>query len=125
MVFHWQPVDMVIIRMGIIHTDLRPTIIQTIHGLKSNRLLHMRICKLHQFFYFLIFVVSIFRYATVTTNQGALIIGGTDITGDLAMVHCYNNASWSRLNDLQSSRYAHRAIVNGDKVYIIGGNYEK
>ena len=61
----------------------------------------------------------------MTTNQGALIIGGTDITVDLTMVYCYKNASWSRLNDLQSSRYAHRAIVNGDKVYIIGGNYEK
>ena len=58
----------------------------------------------------------------MTTNQGALIIGGTDITGDLALVHCYNNARWSRLNDLQSTRYGHRAIANGDKVFIVGGS---
>ena len=66
---------------------------------------------------------SISRYATVTTSQGALIIGGYD--GSLvATVACYS-AGWSRLDDLQSTRRYHRAIVNGDKVYIIGGNGTK
>ena len=65
---------------------------------------------------------SIFAYATVTTSQGTLIIGGC-IAGSLqvATVACYNNAGWSRLDDLQSTRFWHRAIVNGDKVYVIGG----
>ena len=44
--FLWQQVDMVIIHMVIIPPYLRLMIIQTIPGLKSNRLLHMRICKL-------------------------------------------------------------------------------
>ena len=65
---------------------------------------------------------SIFRYASVTTKQGALIIGGTS-NNDIALntVACYNNSTWTKLDDLQTARYAHRAIVNGNKVYVIGG----
>ena len=44
--FPWQQADMVIIHMVIIPPYLRLMIIKTIRGLKSNRLLHMRICKL-------------------------------------------------------------------------------
>ena len=67
---------------------------------------------------------SIYGYATVTTSQGALIIGG--YTGPyVATVACYNNAGWSRLDDLQSTRRWHRAIINGDKVYVIGGDGTK
>ena len=29
---------------------------------------------------------------------------------------------WSRLDDLQSTRVNHRAIINGSKVYVVGGN---
>ena len=69
---------------------------------------------------------SIFAYATVTTSQGTLIIGGC-IAGSLqvATVACYNNEKWSRLDDLQSARAYHRAIINGDKVYVIGGSGKK
>ena len=65
---------------------------------------------------------SINSYATVTTSKGALIIGGYIGDGsDVATVACYNNVGWSRLDDLQSTRKYHRAIINGDKVYVIGG----
>ena len=66
------------------------------------------------------FYFSIYAYASVTTNQGALFIGGWD-GSQVATVACYNNG-WSRLDDLQSTRVNHRAIINGDKVYVIGGN---
>ena len=69
---------------------------------------------------FLIFF-SIFGYATVTTSKGALFIGG-DSGSEVATVACYNSSGWSRLDDLQSTRTRHRAIINGDKVYVIGGN---
>ena len=61
----------------------------------------------------------------MTTDQGALILGGTDSTGDLATVSCFNSSDWSLLNDLQSTRYSHRAIMDGDKVYVVGGNFPK
>ena len=64
---------------------------------------------------------SIYGYATVTTNQGALFIGGHDGPGPVTTVACYNSARWSRLDDLQSARWYHRAITNGNKVYVIGG----
>ena len=56
----------------------------------------------------------------MTTTQGALIIGGSD-GSPLRTVACYNSAGWTKLDDLQTARYAHRAVVNGDKVYLIGG----
>ena len=68
---------------------------------------------------------SIYGYATVTTSQGALIIGGYGHGFGVATVACYNNAGWSRLDDLQSTRGNHRAIINGDKVYVIGGSGNK
>jgi len=67
---------------------------------------------------------SISSYATVTTSQGALIIGGYD-GKYVATVACYNKAGWSRLDDLQSTRVESRAIINGDKVYVIGGKDTK
>ena len=54
---------------------------------------------------------------SVTTSQGALIIGGYHDGSNVATVACYSNAGWSRLDDLQSTRYYPRAIINGDKVY--------
>ena len=67
---------------------------------------------------------SIRLFATVTTGQGALIIGGNDDSSVVATVACYNSG-WSRLDDLQSVRHNNRAIVNGDKVYVIGGSGAK
>ena len=67
---------------------------------------------------------SISAYATVTTTQGALFIGGYD-GSDVATVACFNSSGWRRLDDLQSTRRNHRAIINGDKVYVIGGGGTK
>lgn len=66
---------------------------------------------------------SIRLFATVTTKQGALIIAGYDvsISSNVRTVACYNSEGWNKLDDLQTGRHRHRAIVNGDKVYIVGG----
>ena len=63
----------------------------------------------------------------MTTKQGALFIGGFvgGGTSEVATVACYNNAGWSKLDDLQSARRGHRAIINGDKVYVVGGSGER
>jgi len=67
---------------------------------------------------------SIQYFGTVTTGQGALIIGGHDGAA-VATVACYNGNEWMKLNDLQSPRYGHRAIIDGDKINIIGGSGTK
>ena len=82
------------------------------------------ILKLKSYFSAFKIYLSIYGYATVTTSQGALIIGGS-YGSDVSTVACYNNAGWSRLDNLQSTRYYHRAIINGDKVYVVGGAYIK
>ena len=62
----------------------------------------------------------------MTTSRGALFIGGAGNDGfEVATVACYNSSGWSRLDDLQSTRTRHRAIINGDKVYVIGGGGTK
>ena len=70
------------------------------------------------------FHFSIHDYATVTTSQGAIFLGGyygPATNNEVATVACYNNAGWTKLDDLQTTRRSHRAIVNGDKIYVIGG----
>ena len=61
----------------------------------------------------------------MTTSEGVLIIGGKcwgsdpEIQGQI--VALYNDDGWKRLDDLHSKREGHRAIVNGDKIFVIGG----
>ena len=56
----------------------------------------------------------------MTTKKGVLIIGGWSGTY-LSTVASFDGSSRMKLNDLHSSRRAHRAIVNGNKVYVVGG----
>ena len=65
-----------------------------------------------------VFFHSIYAYATVTTSEGAIFIGGANGK----YVYLYNNSGWTKLDDLHTSRYYHRAIMNGDKIYVIGGS---
>ena len=75
-------------------------------------------------------LLSIYYYATVTTPLGVLILGGYGADGDehgiaKSTVACYNDSKWTKLDGLQAPRHAHRAIVNEEKVYVIGGsNYQ-
>ena len=56
----------------------------------------------------------------MTTKKGALIIGGWS-GAFLSTVASFDGINWKKLNDLNSARRAHRAIVNGNKVYVVGG----
>ena len=116
---HWQLVEILHLRIRLKYWILQATL-----GPKSLNILIMIskffiILKTHIFVEFKIYF-SITGYATVTTSQGALFIGGY-YEGDVATVVCYNNSGWSKLDDLQSTRRYGRAIINGDKVYVIGG----
>ena len=121
---HWLLVD-IQISIRLKHLIFRPTL-----GLKLQIILII----LSKFPFFskvfsfskvvrdlLTFNYSIYEYASVTTGQGALIIGGNGGGTEVATVACYNNAGWNKLDDLQSTRKNHRAIINGDEVYIVGG----
>ena len=97
---------------------------QPIRGLKKPIILIMtsKFYRLSLAIYgTLISYLSIGSYATVTTGQGALIIGGQSGGSDVATVACYKKSGWSRLDDLQAARRGHRAIINGNKIYVVGG----
>ena len=61
------------------------------------------------------------RYATAVTDCGALIIGGYMGSESISTIACFNR-EWSKIGDLQSTRRNHRAIVNGEQVYLVGGH---
>ena len=63
----------------------------------------------------------LYDYATVSTNQGTFIIGGYDGQAVSTMA-CFNGNEWSLIGNLNSPRYAHSAIINGDNVFIVGGH---
>ena len=107
-----------------ISTRLKLMTSQTIIGLKLPTI-HIMISMFCIILIFLPFEIyySIYNYATVTTEKGAIIIGGYGDGAPIGTVACYKGSGWSRLDDLQSSRSGARAIINGDKVYIIGGAY--
>ena len=61
-------------------------------------------------------------YATVSTNQGAFIIGGRmDSSNYVSTIACFNGNEWSLIGNLNSPRAGHSAIINGDNVFIVGG----
>ena len=107
---------------------LKYWIFQALHGLKL-RIIHMITGK-----FFLLFkswanfsskliFFSVTYFATLTTSQGTLIIGGySDKIGIQNTVACYNDSGRSKLDYLQSVRAYHRAIINDGKVYIVGGS---
>ena len=118
---HWLLVDRVQTRMKLKYWIFQSTL--------GPKLLNIRIIFSKFFIILKLFLFKIYfsirAYATVTTSQGALIIGGYGESSRVATVACYNNAGWSRLDDLQSTRHYSRAIINGDKVYVVGGSGTK
>ena len=122
---HWLLVDIVRIPIRLKHLISQP-----IPGLKLLIIL-ITISKFpflkfhHRMFLSIVqstFYFSIWGYGTVTTSQGALFLGGYSSVGGVATVACYNNEGWSRFDDLKSTRHYHRAVINGDKVFLVGGN---
>ena len=72
------------------------------------------------------FLFSISAYATVTTSQGALIIGGYNGKESVTTIADYtgNASGWTQIGDLHIARNGHRAIINVDQVFVVGGNVD-
>jgi len=77
--------------------------------------------------YGIVSILPLFSFLNIIkySEQEAIIIGGAGESRDnwqRVVVACYNSSGWSRLDDFQSPRYGHQAIINGDKIYVIGGS---
>ena len=65
-------------------------------------------------------------YATVSTSDSVLIIGGftagsPDYTSTIAE---YKDGNWKNIGNLAQARHAHGAITSGSIIMVVGGSWE-
>ena len=68
--------------------------------------------------------LRISNYATASTSEGVLIIGGyTDGSPSYtSTIAEYKDGNWKNLGDLTQSRSSHGAITSGSITMVVGGN---
>ena len=67
------------------------------------------------------YVFSLSRYGVISRKSSVLIIGGLCNSIDTSLIAKYTIDKWERVGNLQDSRANHRAIVNDDRIYVVGG----
>ena len=66
---------------------------------------------------------SIYFYGIVSRQDSVLVMGGLCDGVEVSRVAKFSSTgNWSRKGNLQEVRSAHRAISNGDRVYVVGGS---
>ena len=74
-----------------------------------------------------LFIFSIRGYAVVSLADSILIIGGryNGTTTNVSNVVKYKVTAtveqWSQIGYLQKPRAYHRALINGNRIYVVGG----
>ena len=73
-------------------------------------------------------VNAVFRinsYAMVSLATSIMIIGGNCDANESSQIAKYtlSSNSWSNAGSLLVARQGHRAIINGNRIHVIGGNY--
>ena len=66
------------------------------------------------------------KYAVVSTENAAFIIGGTNGVSSSPgyygnIIAKFQDNQWTRYGSLQKGRYSPGAIISGDQIMIIGG----
>ena len=69
--------------------------------------------------------IRISYYAVVSRQDSVLIIGGWCDDSYTSRVAKYTVDNWTEVGNLQAGRRGHRAITNGNKIYIAGGRDTK
>ena len=67
------------------------------------------------------FCSRIFRYAVVSRESSAFIIGGNCDSSYTSRIAKYTLDSWTEVGNLQTTRYGPRAIQNENRIYVVGG----
>ena len=70
---------------------------------------------------YLLHVLSISYYGVISRKSSVLIIGGRCDGSSSSLVAKYTIDKWAHVGNLQKSRREHRAIANGDRIYVVGG----
>ena len=89
----------------------------------GRRKLHFLSAHLSKFIFvcFRSHVFSISDYGVISRESSVLIIGGVCDGSAYSSIAKYTIDKWERVGNLQKSRYDHRAIVNEDRIYVVGG----
>ena len=71
-------------------------------------------------------ILSLFRishYATASTSESVLIIGGytSGSPSFSSTIAEYKNGSWKNVGNLAKARYSHGAITSGSVTMVVGG----
>ena len=103
-----------------------PKLIYLISAQIHGRLkLHFLSAHLREFFYihsyYTIHFFSIYRYGVISRQSSVLIFGGFCDGTSASLIAKYTIDQWERVGNLQNSRLSHRAIANGDRIYVVGG----
>ena len=60
-------------------------------------------------------------YATASTDESVLIIGGGTYDDIISIIAEYKNGSWKNIGNLAQARDSHGAITSGSVTMILGG----
>ena len=92
--------------------------------INGRQKLHFHSLQLSEstFWIHLITRFSICCYGTISRQASVLIFGGRIDRSDSSLIAKYTDNKWERIGNLQDSRDWHRAIVNDDRLYVIGGS---
>ena len=66
---------------------------------------------------------SISYYATASTNESVLILGGytRGSPNTISIIAEYKNGSWKNVENLAQARFGHGAITSGSFTMVVGG----
>ena len=67
------------------------------------------------------FNFRILNYATASTSESVLIIGGDTGTSYTSTIAEYKNGIWKNVGNLMQARYGHGAITSGSITMVVGG----
>ena len=70
------------------------------------------------------FIFRITEYATASTSDSVLIIGGytgSELPSITSIIAEYKDGTWQKKGDLAQARYGHGAITSGSTTMIVGG----
>ena len=91
------------------------------HGRQKLLFLSAQNCKFILVDIYVTYALSISHYGVISRKSSVLIIGGECDGLSSSLVAKYTIDQWQRIGNLQNLRRQHRAIANGDRIYVIGG----
>ena len=66
------------------------------------------------------------RYGVVSMQDAVFLFGGyCDTVRGTSRVSKYTIDKWEEVGNLQNTRYGPRTILNGDRIFVVGGEHTR